>query len=261
MRSQIDPRNVERLSGRILYFPRLADGTYSPAGQSFGDIIMHKRTAAAETTKVKFHPPTGTSLIVREDTKSLETKFELTLQEHFLETDVIALFGTDAGVVTQAAAAAGTKNVSGVVKRGIYLLGKINLSNVTATVSAAAKIVGTRDAEGTVTPANADLIVDLAVGTIEIVEGGTIANAADVLVTFDCALVTQRSTKANVQFKRDGRFVLTEYDGVTTPYRRQHSFDGALAVTDQGDANQDSDGNQFKFEIAVSGDFTVLTTE
>lgn len=260
MRSQIDPRNVERLSGRILYFPRLADGTYSPAGQSFGDIIMHKRTAAAETTKVKFHPPTGTSLIVREDTKSLETKFELTLQEHFLETDIIALFGTDGGVVTQASGTAATKTMT-VAKRGIYLLGKINLSNVTATVSAAAKIVGTRDAEGTITPANADLIVDLAVGTVEIVEGGTIADAASLTVTFDHALVTQRSTKANVQFKRDGRFLLTEYDGVTIPYRRQHSFDGALAVTDQGDANQDSDGNQFKFEIAVSGDFTVLTTE
>lgn len=261
MRSQIDKNNVERLSGQILYFPRLADGTYSAAGQSFGDIIMYKRTAAADTTKVKFHARKGTSLIVREDTKSLETKFELTLQEHFLETDVIALFGTDGGVVTQASGTAATKTLTSVVKRGIYLLGKVKLSNVAATVSAAAKIVGTRDAEGTITPTNADLIVDLDVGTVEIVEGGTIADAASVTMTFDHAAVTQRATKANVQFKRDGRFVLTEFDGFTSPFRRQYSFDGSLAVIDQGDVNQESDGNQFKFEIAVSGDFDVLTIE
>lgn len=260
-RTQKDRRNVDHLGGQILAFPQLSDGTYSAVGQSFGDIEMHKRTTTAETVKVKFHGQNAIATTVREDVKSLDTKFELTLQEHFRETDVILFFGTDNGNVTQASATAATKTLSGVVKRGIYLVGKFGLTAVAATVSAAAKIVGVRDLEGTITPANADCVLDAAVGSIEILDTGTIADAADVVITYDCPEVVSRSVAAGKTHTRRCRFVLTEFDARTTPFRRQFQFDGDLTATDQGDNNPEGEVNKFKFEIAVSGDFTVLTNE
>jgi len=260
-RTQINPRNFEKLSGRILAFPQLADGSYSAAGQSFGDISMHKRTATAESVKGKFHGPNAVALTVREDVKSLDTKFELDLSEHFLETDVILLFGTDNGNVTQNSATNATKTLSGVVKRGIYQVGKFGLTAVTATVSSTAKKVGVRDAEGNITPSDADCVLDAAVGTIEILDTGTIADADDVVVTYSCPEVISRSITAGTKHKRKCRFVLTEYDGRTTPFRRQFQFDGDLMANDQGENNTEGEFNKFKFEITVSGDFIVLTNE
>jgi hypothetical protein len=260
-RTQKDPRNLEHLSGQILAFPQSADGTYTAQGQSFGDIEMHKRTTTAETVKGKFHGQNAIATTVREDVKSLETKFELTLQEHFRETDVILFFGTDNGSVTQATATDATKTLSGVVKRGIYMIGKFGVTAVTAAVSAAAKIVGVRDLEGNIVPANADCVLDAAVGSIEILEGGTIADAADVVVTYSCPELVSRSITAGKTHKRKCRFVLTEFDGRTTPFRRQFQFDGDLTATDQGDNNPDGEINKFKFEIVISGDFTVLSNE
>ena len=223
MRTPFDSRNIITLTARCLVFERLADGTYSAKGWNFGDVVMHKLTTTQETRKKKMHPTTGVAITVDEQIKSTEAKYEFTLQEHTLENELMRFFGADAGNVVQAAAAGTVVTVNAVAKRGIYELGKFGLSAVTATVAAAAKKVGVRDLEGTITPADADLVLDAANGTIEILEAGTIADGANVAVTFTCQALYSRKITAMAKPRKEARFVLTEYDGQTGLWRQQCS--------------------------------------
>jgi hypothetical protein len=260
-RTHRDPQNLEKLSGRLLYFPKLTDGTFSAHGQDLGDIVMHKRQTESESVEAKFHPPTAVALNVREDVTSIKTSWTITGHEIFRETLAILLFGEHVGAANQASAVTQSVTFNTVVPRSVYKIGKFSVSAVTVEVSAAAKIVGTRDAEGVITPANADVVLDAALGTIEILESGTIAAGANVDVDFNCAAVTKRAYTAATSPKREGRFELYEFDGKVTPFRRANYFNGDIIARDQGEQNVEGDFNQYEFTIAVQGDWNAEEVE
>lgn len=261
MRTHRNPRNLERLSGRLLYFPQKADGTFETGAIDVGDIKMHKRTVNVENKTLNFHPTTAVLTPVRRDVTKTENVWEITSEDHHYQTDLMVFFGTADADAIQAAGTAQTTVLSGVVKGRVYKLGKLKVSNVTVEVAAAAKIVGTRDAEGTIKPSNADVVLDAELGTIEILPSGTIADAANVDVDFDCAAVTRKVIKAGTSYQRRGNFELIEYNGEDSPFRRRHTFTGDLSLKDGGDNDIEKDANAFVLEVLVRGDWEVEETE
>lgn len=260
-RTHRNPLNLQKLSGQLLFLPRAADGTYGVAWQDLGNITMHKRSVSAETVKGKFHPPTAVAVTVREDVKSLDTKWEITANETFRETLALQLFGADNGANNQASAASATANLADVVLRRIYKVGKVNVSITGITKAGDALIVGTRDQEGTITPANADVVKNDALGTVEILDSGTVVELDDLVVTFTTAAVNKRSFKAGTKPNFEGRFELYEYDGQTLPFRRVNFFDGDLRISNPPEQNPEGEFGTFSIEITVNGDWTCEEVE
>lgn len=261
MRTHRNPRNLERLSGRLLYFPQKPDGTFESGAIDIGDIKMHKRNVNVEQKTLNFHPPTAVLTPVRRDVVKTENIWEITSEDHHYQSDLMIFFGTAGSDIVQAAGVAQNIALAGVVKGRVYKLGKLKVSNVVVEVAAAAKIAGTRDAEGTIKPANADYVLDAELGTIEILVSGSIAEAAAVDVDFDCAAVTRKTIQAGTNYQRRGQFELIEYNGEDSPFRRRHTFTGDLSLKDGGDNDIEKDANAFVLEVLVRGDWDIEETE
>lgn len=261
MRTHRNPRNLERLSGRLLYFPQKADGTFETGAIDIGDIKMHKRNVNVEQKTLNFHPTTAVLTPVRRDVVKTENIWEITSEDHHYQSDLMVFFGTAAADLVQASASTQTTTLTDVVKGRVYKVGKVKISNVTVLVGVAPKIVGTRDAEGTITPANADVVLDGELGTIEILESGSLLLNDDLIVNFDCAAHTRKVIKAGTNYQRRGQFELIEYNGEDSPFRRRHTFVGDLSLKDGGDNDIEKEANAFVLEVLVRGDWDIEETE
>lgn len=261
MRTHRNPRNLERLSGRLLYFPQKADGTFETGAIDIGDIKMHKRTVNVENKTLNFHPPTAVLTPVRRDVTKTENVWEITSEDHHYQSDLMVFFGSPGADLVQAAGVTQTTTLTDVVKGRVYKVGKLKLSNVTVLVGVAPKIVGTRDAEGTIKPANADVVLDAEIGTVEILESGSLLLNDDLIVNFDCAAHTRKVIQAGTNYQRRGTFELIEYNGEDSPFRRRHIFTGDLSLKDGGENNIENDANAFVLEVLVRGDWDIEETD
>jgi hypothetical protein len=250
-RENRNPANLEYIAGKALFTPQGETGAIN-----LGDIELHKQTNNVETKEAFFHPPTAVKTVVRQDVIGIKNMFELTLREHTKENDMLILFGSLGELKTQAAAAEQSVTIEGVSKRREYQIGKYNVSNVAVKVAQAAKIVGLADPQGVITPANADVVLDPALGTIYVREGGTIAEDADLTVTFDCAAVSMVTILPLTHPQRFGAMQIAEFDGEDLPARRIHRFECQLNVKDLGERSTD-DTNKFTIEVTVTGGWSV----
>lgn len=247
-----NPLNWERLSGRI-HFKPVGDNGYI----DLGDVSMFKSTPETDTVSAVLHTRAATEREVRRDTKSSTQRWEVECQEHTLDNEALLLLGKVGPKHEQAAVAAGATITLSDVKPGrTYPIGKLKILELTAAVGVTAKIVG-RDVDGEVEPANADLVVDYELGRVKIREGGTIADGADVELTYEAAEVEMDTIiEVGKHTLRRGHFLIDAFDGESAPARFLLEFDGQLVPKDRGEHKTDSH-NKFSFEIIATGDVAV----
>jgi hypothetical protein len=247
-----NPLNLQRLAGELYYKP-----TGTAAYYNLGDVIMFKETPENETVDAKFHTRAASERIVRRDTKSTTIKFDVEGQERTPWVEALLMFGTPGADAVQAAIASpASVTLEDVALDVAYDLGKLNLTAVTVTVSAASKIVGTR-VDGEVVPANADVILDAKLGMITIRSAGTIAALADVVVGYTASATTTQTIKEIGQHTQNlGAFRLVAFDGESEPFKKLIEFDGQLIPKDRGE-HKTEDYNKFSFEVLATGDVSM----
>jgi hypothetical protein len=248
-----NPLNLQRLSGELYWRPTGENGFIH-----FGDVSLIKEVPEASTIDGYFHTRAATQRQVRHDSKETTLKWEVELQERIQPVEAYLLFGKVGADLVQTLAAAATITFVDVVKGRVYDVGARNITNVVATVAAAPKIEGVR-INGEIIPSNADVIVDAALGLIEIAPNGTIATLDDVLITYDKPALTMNVIDGIGQHAiRTGRAKLAMFDGTSTPATKIIEFDGQLTPKDRGQFDIDS-FNKFSFELLATGDVTFLT--
>lgn len=243
-----NPLNLQRLAGE-LYFKPTGDNGYL----SLGDVTMFKETPETETVAGYFHTRAAAQRQVRTDNKSTTLKWEVECQERTPAIEALLLFGKVGADIVQTAAASSTATISAVMPGRIYDLPKVMVTVTAVMVSAVAKIVGKR-VDGEVVPANADVIVDDALGTIEVRESGTVAALSVLSVTYTAAAVTMRQISEIGKYPQQvGAFRLVGFDGASSPAAKIFEFDGQLVPKDRGQFDTEA-FNKFTFELIATGD-------
>jgi len=172
---QADGDNL-RLGRGEVYFDR-----FTTAGVSTGERFLGNVTALALSTSDevtdKYSSVEASSPLLKSVKIRRTVEVTLTMDEFKFENIALALSGT-VGSASQTSGTAVTKQFVGTKQGRTYSLDAFNVSNVVVKVAAATKVL------------NTDYRVDLNWGLIYIIEGGTIADAATVDVTFDKPSIT-----------------------------------------------------------------------
>jgi len=129
-------------------------------------------------------------------------------------------------------------------KRRWFSVGKRNISSVVVAVSAVNKTV------------NVDYKVDAELGMIYIMEGGSIADAATVDVTFNHAADTMTTITAMSDLSRDGTITIIESDQETAPVRKIISFTGLLIPINWGDMKNE-DFNKYSLRAQCTDNASI----
>lgn len=210
-------------SGKLLLLKTGATGEID-----FGNIISWKRNNKTERVS-HMTSANGIKLQDFEKTKSIAFAYTFVLDEHLDTVKELLQKGTKGTATTQASVTAptGTASFSSVKQGTTYDLGKLNVNTVVVTVSAVAKVV------------DVDYALDAATGRIRIIQGGGIADAANVSVTFGCAATTLDAFTSADQVKHEGAFTFYEYDQESTTIVEEHKFTGSCYINDAGDNNMD----------------------
>jgi len=246
-REVYNPQNILTLTGVARFTPDGETGAIN-----LGACVMHKMAPEIEEKTIYWPTRSGLKKAARRNTVKADLVYTIDLIEHTKENDMILLFGAPGADYTQAQGTNLTVTINNVQPRRIYPIGKYNVSNVTVTVATAAKIVGTQDAQGTVTPADADVILDPVLGTLYIVEGGTIAADSALTVTYACDAESRDVIIPLEVVQRKGDLYLAEFDPMTNMPVRTHEFGCVLTPKDWGQFESGGDNNKFSLQALAT---------
>lgn len=168
-----------------VYLSRFKTGTHTPSGFYYtGNSPSF--SVSIQSDKLE-HFSSDSGVRVKDKSVTLQTNRTGTLVLDDINAENLALFFFGStSTLAQTSATAQTETITPVKKGHYYQLGLAgsptgvrSISNVSVTVSSVAKTLGT------------DYTVDAARGRIYIVETGTIAEAATIVVTYDRAAVNR----------------------------------------------------------------------
>lgn len=203
-----------------LYFSLFKTGTYTPEGYRYiGNTPSFSLNIQNETLD-HFSSDEG----VREKDKSIVLQTtstgQLSCDDINVENLALFFFGSSS-VVSQTSATSQSETINGVKQGLMYQVGVSNnnptgvrkLSNVVVQVSASTKTV------------DVDYTVDLDLGQITIIQGGGIADAANITVTYDRAAVSRKQViSGSDQVQGSIKFIADNPEGedldYTLPYVR-----------------------------------------
>jgi len=245
-REVYNPQNILTLTGVARFTPNGETGAIR-----LGAIVMHKMAPEIEEKTIYWPARSGLKKPARRNTTKADLVYTIDLIEHTKENDMILLFGDLGDPYTQASATNGTVTINAVQPRREYAIGKFDVSNVTVEVNTNAKVVGTQDSQGVVTPANADVILDAALGTLYVLETGTIQPADNLTVTYHCNAVTRDTIIPLDTVQREGTLFLAEFDPGSTDPIRTHEFQCVLTPKDWGQFESGGDNNKFTLQALV----------
>jgi hypothetical protein len=245
-----NPLNLERLSGELYFKPQGEAGYIG-----LGNVVMFKESPETETVSGFFNTRAATQREVRRDTKSTTMKWELTFNERTPDVEALLLFGKKGAELTQAAVTGATDaELTGVAPGRFYDIGKLSLHTVTAKDDADAALTVGEWVDGEIVPADADVVIDPALGQAYINPAGTVADGDDITVTYKANEVTlDQITEIGKHVKRLGAFRLAAFDGSSDPVRKLIEFDGQLVPKERGE-NKTDGFNEFGFEVIATGD-------
>lgn len=225
-RAQGSNINYERVSGELFFKPTGQTGIIN-----LGNVVGHKLVPEIQRKEHKKAERGGLLTRDREDVIESTLIYELELDEHFLETEEILLFGAAGSNNVQASGTDATAQFTA-AKRRWFSVGKRRISNVVVEVATVAKTL------------NTDYKVDAERGLIYIVEGGSIADAATVDVTFDHAADTVTTITAMSDLAKTGTITIVESDQESNPIRKTVEFTGQLIPINWGD-QKNEDFNKY----------------
>ncbi|MFZ2643473.1 MAG: hypothetical protein WA117_20950 [Verrucomicrobiia bacterium] len=226
-----DDKNLLLLTGELLFQPEGELGFIN-----IGVGKMHQLTPNSERKTIVRSLRFNQKRTVREDTVNMDLLYGFESEEHTAEMIELMIFGEQLADETQAAVTeAATVTIADVVQRRSYAIGKRNVTDVTVTVAAAAKVLGT------------DYLLDAMTGMIYIIDGGTIVDGDDLTVTYKCPAITSAKFKALTRTQREGAFKLVQTDAQSTDARMIHDFNGVISV----DSSDDFGGDQHKVKLRI----------
>lgn len=213
---------------------------------NLGNVVMSKFAPEIQRKEHKAAVRGGTLRRDREDVIEASEIYEVELDEEFVETNRLRLYGTAGANDVQSALTApnGTAQFTA-KKRRWFDVGKRKISSVVVSVSASNKTV------------DVDYKVDADLGMIYIMEGGSIADDATVDVTFACAAHTMATQTDLTTLKFTGTFRYVESDQESDAVRERREFPCEVTVTQWGERKAD-DFSKYTIRVLRTG--TTATT-
>jgi hypothetical protein len=215
-----DIASRRKLTAQVLILPTGTSAAYI----DFGDLTGHKFATEVGRTPI-MESKNGYRQKIAEIIDEVNGKYEFSLTEDLPAIMALSLLGSQGTDTTQSlvAAPSGTASISSALQGRSYRIGKTKVTTVVVTVSASTKIEGT------------DYSIDYVSGTIYIIPGGGIADAAAVTITFGCAAVTTHVFTANTTVYTTGTVVLIERDQHDTSNARETTFTGQYFISERED--------------------------
>jgi hypothetical protein len=171
-------RSFLRFTGTGLWTP---DG--SVHGFDLGNILAINSNYNVETERVPY-AFNGQNVTALEEAIMVSPDWTIRGNQFHTRIRQLLMMGTKQADVVQAAATGATQTLTGVVVGASYDLGVRGASNLAATVSAASKAAGV------------DYEFDTVTGIFRVLEGGTIAAGANVVLTYDVPALTREEYTA-----------------------------------------------------------------
>lgn len=237
-----DFRTRKQCTGKLL-FQRTGETTFI----NFGDVRTHKSDKQIARTKI-MTARKGYVEVTHEQPNQIESRWTIGLNEETLSLvrlDLLSGIHTDA---TQSSATGSSETFSSVKAGGAIVLAKVNVTNVAVTVSSSPKVLGT------------DYTVDTAAGVVQLLKGGSIADAANVVVTYDCAMTKLYKHVGNAELSVSGNARFDEYDQNSDIPRATYTFPAQIIVTNRGD-NDGKKLSEFEVQLLATGTITRIGRE
>lgn len=232
-------QNFAKMSGRALFIP---DGQVGAL--DLGDIVMHKLNYNTGTVEVMRHRK-GASVLADQAVTEVKPVYEIDLGEEFAPLMPLMLFGTQGADTTQGTATASTLAIASSKKLQSYMLGKYGVTNVVVTSTGPVTYVQDTDYQ-----------LDADQGVITIMNGGTIADATALTVTFNVpAIAVINNFTPMSQLNRRGMLTIFEEDTFDTKFRNRINAYANLYPKQLGDRDAKKYSAQ-KIEAAILSTFT-----
>lgn len=196
MPTEVNGNNILLGRGKI-YFDRF-DASGNKTGELFlGNCPTFEITPTVEDIK-KYSSASKAADLIASDVLRTTLALRIVGDEFSKENLAMALFG-DNSTLTQTGSTVSEEEIEGVKQGRYYALSKREVSLVTVTSSPA----------GTTYDVNDDYTVDATTGRIYIVEGGGIADGADILVDFTYGTISLTTVRGMNQTSVKGylRFI------------------------------------------------------
>lgn len=205
---------------------------FTPTGQTFeedlGNVVKFKRSDRTETIE-HLASTGGVRLVDATYVHTLAFGYLFTLDEY---VDRVLMLLQKASGPLPVASAAATSNVAvtfpGITPGATYPVGVKNLTQLALSADGLSKVVGL------------DYTVDLATGRFTVLNSGTIASGATVLVSYSASPCAFRTVVSGRQPTLQGSAAFYEYDQMSPIVRAEHLFSGSLWIN--GDSEEQTTG-------------------
>lgn len=164
-----------RLGRGEVYFDRFAAGVST--GERFLGNVTALTLATSDEKIEKYSSVESSSPLLKSVNIRRTVEATLTLDEYTFDNLALVASGT-VTTPAQTVGTAATNQFVGVLQGRSYSIGAYNITNVVVKVAAATKVLGT------------DYLLDATWGLVYVIEGGGIASAATVDVTYDKPSIT-----------------------------------------------------------------------
>ena len=231
------PANFRRITSDAYFTPDDADGKTGDI--RLGNVTMQSLKHQQAEVEVMRAFKGG---LQRADASVSEVKpeYDLTLNEYLPQLVPIYLFGTTGPDFVQSAATGQSITLPSVNIGRSYRLGNRALSNVVVNPAGPARVQ------------DVDYQLDADKGILTIMDGGAIADADALIVTFDCAAVTLKTVVPYSRLNRYGFLRLYGEDTQNANPREEIFFRCNLYATDFGDADPKK-YSESKLKVVVLG--------
>ncbi|HXG46042.1 MAG TPA: hypothetical protein VNO52_00325 [Methylomirabilota bacterium] len=211
-----DLKNRKQTTARV-WFKR----TGASAFVELGDVAKYKKSDDKSYSDIKASQK-GFKRLNAKLLNSVTLQWQFTLNEQL--TEVMRLLGlaTKAADTVQSSATGQSETFNGTTKGATYFLSKRDVSSVVMTTPSG-------KTEGV------DYAVEAGIGAITILPAGTIADGANVTITYNCNAVTLENYTSLKETRVTGTFKVAEYDQFSEVPREIHDFDGQIWVSNQGE--------------------------
>lgn len=228
----------EKLTARLFWKLRTESG-YNDAGNVKDYVDASTRTLVTRTRSAN-----GARYVNDEQVDVSHESYTFLLDERDANQERLILLSLEATEDAQAAVEGATATISNVKNGKWFLIGAVNIANVSVSGS----LAGPCD-EGT------DYELDKENGRIRVIPGASIADGETLTVTFDQPGIHFQvfESQKNPLFYCD--FVIEEYNQYSSVWLRKRAFSGYLNVTEF--PSQTGEFGTYRVKVTPSGPVTV----